>query len=655
MSSSPVPQWTRGVATTLALTACSFALGATPTRPEFARAADIPVEHFFRQPALRTPRINPAGTHVAMIVHEVENDTSGILLMSVADGKFTGMRGGGDYDVSNFQWAGDDRVVFSVSRDKLYSWGLYAMKIKQTDRVVTVNNYDVVQVLGSPRARPDNVQVYVARSVRNNGRPGDLLELDLKRNNTNRRGDSGQNIRDKIPLPPGDAALAWFRDRTGEVRYAVTHRKSVQRLYRRLADDTWKEIAIDLDHDSPLAVHADPAVLFVAHLNRDGARELRTYHTDTGERGPVLHTDDKYDFSDGSVAYSATEDEVIGLTYPRQATEQVWLRGEEAALQAAIDGALPANRLNQIVSRSRDGQRLLIVSSSDRHPGSLYLMDRALKKLRHLSDFAPWLPEELMSPVMLMTFKTRDGLQLDGYVTLPPGHVEGKPSPMVVLPHGGPWVRDTWGYDPQSQFLASRGYVVFSPNYRGSTGYNPEISLHPRMEFRKMHDDVTDGVRALIASNIADPKRIAIYGGSFGGYLALAGAAFEPDLYRCAISFAGVFDLETMMKDDRSNNNDFRFAWFRRDFGDPKANKERFEAMSPLRHVEQIKASIFVAHGSEDRNADTSQSRRLVKSLNAAGIEHETMFISGEGHGLAAMKNRVEFFRRLEAFLKKHL
>lgn len=635
---------------TLALSAADV-----PAHPDFARAADIPVEHFFREPAIAAPRLNPAGTHVAMIVHELDKDARGLLFMSLADGKFTGMRGGGDYDVSNYQWAGDDRVVFSVNREKLYSWGLYAMKVEQPQRVVTLNNFDVVDVLGTPRARPDHVQVYIARSARNEGRPGGLLELDLKRDHTSRFGDSGRNIRDVIPLPPGDAVRRWFRDRTGEVRYAVAHRGAELSLHRRLPDGKWKPIPISLDRDSPLAVHADPNLLFVAHLADDGARELRTFNTDTGKLGPVLHRDEKYDFSRGSVLYSAADDEVIGLTYARQATEQVWLRDDEAALQQALDRVLPANRLNQIVSRSRDGSRLLVVSSSDRHPGSLFLFDRATMKLRRLTDFAPWLPEKFMAPVMITSFKARDGLRLDAYVTLPPGHVEGKPSPMVVLPHGGPWARDTWGYDAESQFLASRGYVVFRPNYRGSDGYNFEISILPRMEFRKMHDDVTDGVRALIAGKIADPHRIAIFGASFGGYLAVAGAAFEPDLYRCAVSFAGVFDLATMMKDDRSNRNDYRHAWFRRDFGDPKANDERFDAMSPLRHVQAIKAKIFVAHGVEDRNADSAQSRRLVKALKAAGVEHETMFISGEGHGLAAMKNRVEFFRRLEAFLKKHL
>jgi dipeptidyl aminopeptidase/acylaminoacyl peptidase len=312
-------------------------------------------------------------------------------------------------------------------------------------------------------------------------------------------------------------------------------------------------------------------------------------------------------------------------------------------------------RLNQIVSRSRDGQRLLFISSSDRHPGTLFLLERKTMKLQTLSQLAPWLPERLMAPVRVTTYRARDGLKLDGYVTLPLDYDESKPGPMVVLPHGGPWHRDVWGYDPESQFFASRGYIVFRPNYRGSTGYNAAISREPRMEFRKMHEDVTDGVRALIAAKIADPAHIAIVGASFGGYLSICGAAFEPGLYRCAVSIAGVFDWERMIKEDRDNENIFRSEWLRRDLGDPKAQREKFEAMSPFYSVGQIKVPVFIIHGEDDNNADTSQSRRLVKALKAAGVKHETLFIPGESHGFAEMRHRIELFTRVEAFLKQNL
>lgn len=635
---------------------CAAAAEPAPAPPP-NRPADIPVESFFRPPALSGAALNPAGTHVGMVIHSAKKDAHGLMLYALADGKVNGMQGDGEFDVGSFAWSGDDRIVYTVIRDHLYAWGLYTVMRDDPKKITTLNINDVVEVLGSPRARPDNLVVWIRRSARNEGRPGGLLELDLRRGLRSTFSGEANNIRHTIPQPPhSSAVLHWFRDRQGEVRYAITHDRGRLQLARRESDEHWEFIKIDLDLDSPLAVDEDPNVLFVAHLNEQGHRELVRFNTSDGTRGPVLHKDEKYDFSHGDVRYSASEHEVVGLIYARQSPEQVWLRPDEQTLQRSLDAVLPPNRVNLITSRSRDGSKMLISSFSDRHPGSLYLFDRSAKKLTRLAEYAPWLPENLMAPVRIMTYKARDGLKLDGYVTLPLGHDESRPAPMIVLPHGGPWVRDAWGYDAESQFFASRGYIVFRPNYRGSAGYNPEISLVPRTEFRKMHEDVSDGVRALIAAKIADPDHIAIIGASFGGYLAVCGAAFEPGLYKCAVTIAGVFDWEQAMKDDRDNDPDgYRRYMLRRELGDPKAQREKFEAMSPYLHAKDIRIPVFVAHGEEDTNADTGQSRRLVKAFKKAGVSHETMFVEEEGHGFSALKHRVELFTRIEAFLKKNL
>ena len=624
-----------------------------PTPPAPTHPGEIPVESFFRPRAVRSPQLNPAGTHLAVLAHDLKNDANSLVIFSLADMQVKGMRGSTDLNIGDFRWADDERLVFSIVKDNHYAWGLYAANRNDPFRVTTLNSHDVVQVLGVPRQRPDNLLIWVRRDARNHGRDNGVQEIDLRRNQRN-SGDV-MNVRHSIPIPRGYAGVQrWLRDRQGEIRYAAVFSKGQIFLLRR-DDDKWTPVTIDLALDEPLAVDADPNILFVAHRNATGARDLLRFNTTDGSHGPVLYSDEKYDFGDGTVRYSATEKEVIGLVYARQAPEQVWLRDEEVALQRSIDAALPPDHLNLIVSRNRDGGRLIILSSSDRHPGSLYLFDREKRQLKELSQLTPWLPERLMAPVRLMTFKARDGLKLDGYVTLPLGHDESKPGPMIVLPHGGPWHRDVWGYDPESQFYASRGYIVFRPNYRGSTGYNDEISHRPRMEFRQMHDDVTDGVRALVAARIADPAHLAIVGASFGGYLAVAGAAFEPDLYKCATSYAGVFDVETMMKEDRDNDNVFRYDWLRRELGDPGKNREKFEAMSPLHSVDKVKIPLFIAHGTEDNNADTDQSRRLVKALKKAGVSHEVMFIPGESHGLAVLKHRVEYFTRVEAFLRKNI
>ncbi|MBX3739084.1 MAG: S9 family peptidase [Candidatus Didemnitutus sp.] len=478
----------------------------------------------------------------------------------------------------------------------------------------------------------------------------------MRKNSLNYFGDRNKNVVGIITRPQNvDSVPRWLCDRDGEIRYAFGLIKAEQLLFRRASDGKWTPIKIDFERDTPLAVDTDSAVLLIAHLNDEGSCELRRFDTRNNSLGPVLYTDEKYDFSDGRLHFSPDGREPVSLTYAQQAPTRFWFRAADQALQATIDSALPPDRLNHITSRSRDGQKLLVTSGSDRHPGTLYFIDLAAHKVRKIADLAPWLPERLLAPVRLMSFRTRDGLTLDGYVTLPQNYVEGKPAPTVVLPHGGPWARDVWGYEPWSQFLASRGYVVFRPNYRGSSGYNAALSLAPAMEFRKMHDDVTDGVRALVAAKISDPAHLAIFGASFGGYLAMSGAAFEPDLYKCAITFAGVFDWAELMQQDKDNGNEYRYAWLRRDFGDPEKDRAKFDAMSPLQAVANVRIPIFVAHGKEDRNADTDQSRSLVRALKKAGVPHEAWFIPDEAHGLSELAHRTELFTRVEAFLKKHL
>ena len=214
----------------------------------------------------------------------------------------------------------------------------------------------------------------------------------------------------------------------------------------------------------------------------------------------------------------------------------------------------------------------------------------------------------------VMKFKTRDGRKLDAYVTLPAGASKENPPPLVVLSHGGPWVRDNWGFNGEVQFLASRGYAVLQTNYRGSPGYGWMFPKSDEWDFRKMHDDVTDATKALIASGLVDGSRVAIMGGSFGGYLALSGVVNEPTLYRCAVAISGVFDWEQLIRDNKYYQYDSdNYARLLRKLGDPKRDPKRFDAISPVRHVDQVRVPVFVSHGGDDPVVDISQSKRLIR------------------------------------------
>lgn len=613
--------------------------------------AQLTAEDFLRPPLITAAKLNPAGTHLAMMVYEPKTDSTGIRVLDLATNRPSALTGTKLYDLHDFEWVGDERLVVSAVQENFYAAEIQLHDREFKTRPVILSRGRASDMLGTPDSRPDHMLIWSFSA-------GRVVELDLSRKSRIPLGMEHDPVMvHTIVTPPKEEGLlGWLTDRTGEIRYAITHQDALISLHRRETDKTWTRLDLDYEQTKPVAVDADPDVLLVAHQTPAGLRELVRLNTRNGTAGPVIHTDEKYDFSNGWIQFSPQTKEPLSFTYERQAPVQVPLVAAEAVLQRAINSALPANRVNLIANRNRDGSRLLVRSSSDRHPGTLYLLEPKAGRVTPVGDLAPWLPEQLLSPVRVTSYKARDGLLLDAYVTLPLNHVEGRPAPMIVLPHGGPWVRDSWGYDAESQFFASRGYVVFRPNYRGSAGYHAGISLVPRMEFRQMHEDVTDGVHALIRSGLADPERIAIVGSSFGGYLAVCGAAFEPDLYRCAVTLAGIFDWDRAVRAfKKAGANSYRYEFFLRKLGDPKANREKFAALSPLASADRIKIPVFVAHGGDDQIVDSDQSRRLVRSLKKNGTPVEVMFEKWEGHGFYTLQNRVELYERLEAFLKKHL
>lgn len=262
-----------------------------------------------------------------------------------------------------------------------------------------------------------------------------------------------------------------------------------------------------------------------------------------------------------------------------------------------------------------------------------------------------------MNAMIPVVYHSRDGLRIEAYLTLPDGlSLEAaRHLPVVVNPHGGPWVRDHWGFDSEVQFLANRGYAVFQMNYRGSTGYGRSfLEASYKQWGLKMQDDITDGVNWLIGQGIADAKRVAIYGGSYGGYATLAGLAFTPDVYACGVDYVGVSNLLSFM-------NTIPPYWrpmlemMHEQVGDPEADRAQLEATSPALHADQIKAPLFVAQGANDPRVNKAESDQMVEALRRRGVEVEYMVKENEGHGFANEENRFDFYRAMERFLAKYL
>jgi dipeptidyl aminopeptidase/acylaminoacyl peptidase len=316
-----------------------------------------------------------------------------------------------------------------------------------------------------------------------------------------------------------------------------------------------------------------------------------------------------------------------------------------------VDQVLP-NTFNQ-VSGQPNGM-VLVHAWSDREPSRWYLLDVPGERLKLLAVGRPGLDPAKARPMEALRYAARDGLSIPAYLTRPdsgPG-----PQPLVVVVHGGPATRDHWGWEDEVQLLAAQGYVVFQPQFRGSTGFGLRFERAGWRQWgQSMQDDITDGVQHLVDQGIADPARICIYGASYGGYAAVWGLAKTPDLYRCGVSFAGVADIGHMMSDQSdANANRHAREWRRLMVGSVDADAAQFDAVSPLKHAARIRAPLFIAHGLHDERVPISHAEKLRQALDRAGKPYEWLELS-TGHGLHDSWSERQFLEKLLAFLSKHL
>jgi len=310
----------------------------------------------------------------------------------------------------------------------------------------------------------------------------------------------------------------------------------------------------------------------------------------------------------------------------------------------------------KVVSRTRDEKTWLVMVNADTEPGQTYIFDRKTRALTLQYNVREKLPREALAEMKPVTYKSSDGLEIPAYLTLPKG-IPAKNLPAILLPHGGPWGRNEWGYDTQAQFLANRGYAVLQPNFRGSTGYGRKFLDAGNLEWgRKMQDDVTWGAKYLVAEGIADPKRVGIMGGSYGGYATLAGVAFTPDLYAAAVDIVGPSNLITLMQSIPPYWEASRKMFAVR-MGDVNTaeGKQRLMEESPLSKVDKIKTPLLVAQGANDPRVNRREAEQIVIALRDRGFPVEYILAPDEGHGFARPINNLALFMETEKFLAAHL
>jgi dipeptidyl aminopeptidase/acylaminoacyl peptidase len=357
----------------------------------------------------------------------------------------------------------------------------------------------------------------------------------------------------------------------------------------------------------------------------------------------------------GSATFSDLTDQLIATSYVDERTRIYWKDKEWEKDYNLIRSKLPGKEINP-ASSTNDERLWMVVASSDREPGERYLFNRSTKKLTFQYQVFDKLPREALAPQKPISYTSADGLTIPAYLTLPVG-VAAKNLPLVVYPHGGPWARDVWGYDPIAQFLANRGYAVLQPNFRSSTGYGKKFLNAGNLEWgQKMQEDLTNGVRYLVSQGTVDPKRVGILGGSYGGYATLAGLAFTPDVYAAGVSIVGPSNLITLLNSIPPYWEAGRIIFHER-MGNPNTPEGRaqLERQSPLNSANKIKAPLLVVQGANDPRVNRAESEQLVIALRDRGFPVEYILAPDEGHGFARPINNLVLFATAEKFLAKHL
>jgi dipeptidyl aminopeptidase/acylaminoacyl peptidase len=390
------------------------------------------------------------------------------------------------------------------------------------------------------------------------------------------------------------------------------------------------------------------ALLLISSVDGNAAR-LERHDFATGER-TVVAADDRYDIGDAWLHPLTLEPQVVAFEEDRQRLVVLDedLAGDIEHVQALGEGDIGVSR------REREDRLWLVYLMPSDGPVHYWTYDRATGQARYLFPHRQALTQLELAPMEPFTYTSRDGLEIHGFLTFPPG-LERRGLPAVLVVHGGPWARDVWGYDPEAQWLANRGYVCAQVNYRGSTGYGKNFTnAGDRAWGTKMQDDLTDAVEYLAAQGWVDRDRVGIYGGSYGGYAALAGAAFTPDVYRCAVDLVGPSNLLTLINSFPEYWKPMIALWHRR-VGNPEVDHDMLWERSPLSRVDDIRIPVLVAQGANDPRVTQAEAEQIVAALKEKGLPHDYLLFPDEGHGLAKPENREKFYAAAEAFLAEHL
>jgi dipeptidyl aminopeptidase/acylaminoacyl peptidase len=606
----------------------------------------IPREVLFGNPEKAQPRLSPDGKRLAYLA-----PVDGVLNVWV--GPIDSPIGGEDYrpvtkdhkrGIRIYFWAEDnEHIVYLQDAGGDEDWRIYAAD-PETEETQDLTPFEEVQaqLLAKNKHFPDTLLVGLNKE---NREVHDVYRLSIS------SGDL-----ELVARNPGNVA-GWVADRDFRVRgaLAATPEGGFDLLFRDTEGSDWRTLVgwgpEDALNSSPVGFSEDGGRIYLLDSRGANAAQLAALDLETNAYD-VLAGDDRYDVSE--VLVNPDTYEVEAVTVEKARAEWTVL---DESVREDFEAIVKLSRGDfAIVSRDRADERWLVAFTVDEGGASYYSYDRKKREGAHLFDARSELAEYTLARMEPISFTTRDGLTIEGYLTLPASPGGNRENlPMVLNVHGGPWARDGWGYDPEAQWLANRGYACLQVNYRGSTGYGKVFLNAGNREWgARMHDDLVDAANWAVSEGIADPERVAIFGGSYGGYAALVGVTFTPDLFRCAVDIVGPSNLITLIESIPPYWSTLREIFHTR-VGDPETEAEFLKSRSPLSFVERIRTPVLIAQGANDPRVKQAESEQIVVAMKEKGIDYEYLLFEDEGHGFARPENRLKFYAAAERFLAKHL
>ena len=606
--------------------------------PKIEKAAQIPMEDFFKNPEKTSFQLSPNGEFYSyMAPYE---SRSNVFIQKAGSDSAIRITSETERDIAGYMWANNGRILYVKDTGGDENFHLYGVNIDGSD-LKGLSVFDGVRTQLIDELEEQEDEVLIGLNKRN-PRVFDPYRLNIITGEMEMLAENPGNI------------MGWMTDHDAKLRVAIaTDGVNQTILYRETEADEFAPVVTVSFKDAlnPIMFTFDNKMVYsLSNLGRD-KEALVVYDIANGEEKEVIFETDEADVT--GFSYSKKDKKLHAVTYYTSKSQKHFLDEGAKALYEKVEAKLPGLEV-RFASENKAEDKFMIRTFSDKSKGAYYFYDKATDELTKLADLSPWLDASQLCDMQPIEYQSRDGLTIQGYLTLPKGY-EAKNLPVIINPHGGPWARDHWGFNPEVQYLANNGYAVLQMNFRGSTGFGKAFWQASFKQWgRTMQDDITDGVNWLIEQGIADPERIGIYGASYGGYATLAGVAFTPDLYAAAVDYVGVSNMFTFMQTIPPYWKPMLEMMYEM-VGDPVKDSVMLREVSPVYHVDKITAPLFVAQGANDPRVNIDESDQIVAALKERGVAVEYMVKDNEGHGFRNEENRFDFYRAMLAFFDTHL